>query len=63
MGTAKSVFASKTLWFNLLAGAIGLAQQQGLFSLIPEPYGPAVIVLGNLLLRLITTQPVALTTP
>lgn len=57
---AKNLFASKTFWFNLVAFGLGFAQEQGLFTLIPEPYGPAVLALGNIVLRLVTTQPVAL---
>lgn len=60
MGT-KSIFASKVFWFNALAGLIGFAQQQGLFTMIPEPYGPAALILGNMALRFFTTQPVTVT--
>jgi hypothetical protein len=58
--TAKSILASKTFWFNIIAGAGAFAQSQGLFTLIPDPWGPPVIALINILLRYITTQPVAL---
>ena len=54
----KSIFTSKVFYFNLIAGVIGVLQAQGLFSLIPEPYGPAVVAVGNIVLRYVTTQPV-----
>jgi hypothetical protein len=57
----KSLFASKVFWFNMIAAAIGTAQSAGLFTLIPDPYGPAVWGLVNIVLRYITVQPVAIT--
>lgn len=60
---AKNILASKVFWFNAIAGVIGFAQQQGLFAGIPDPYGPAVVILGNILLRFLTTQPVSLSAP
>lgn len=57
---AKNILASKTFWFNVLALVLGFAQEQGLFALIPEPYGPAALALGNIILRAVTTQPVTL---
>jgi hypothetical protein len=58
--TTKSLFASKTFWFNVIAGLGAFAQSQGLLTLIPDPYGPPIIALVNIVLRYITTQPVAL---
>jgi len=55
----KSIFASRTFWFNVVAGVVGFAQSNGLFTLIPDPYGPPLVALINLGLRAITTQPVS----
>ena len=57
---AKSILLSRTFWFNVLAGAIGVCQAQGIFTAIPDPWGPLVVMLGNIALRYITTQPVKL---
>ena len=59
----KSIFASKTFWFNVIAGVIGVCQAQGLFTAIPAPYGPAVVALVNLALRYVTVEPVTLPRP
>lgn len=56
----KNILKSKTFWFNAIAGVIGLAQQYGLFEMIPAPYGAAAVILGNLVLRVVTTQPVTI---
>ena len=55
---SKSVLSSKTVWFNLAAGILGVLQSSGVVNLIPAPYGPALWALGNLILRVVTTQPV-----
>jgi len=54
----KSIFASKTLWFNLFGGLVALVPDVA--TKIPEPWGALVLVVGNILLRYVTTQPVAL---
>ena len=54
---------SKTFWFNVIAGVIGVCQAQGLFTAIPAPYGPAVVALANLALRYVTVAPVTLSRP
>jgi hypothetical protein len=55
---AKSVFASWTLWFNLIAGAYEMLQANGTLSFIPPPWDALVIAAGNIVLRFKTTQPV-----
>lgn len=58
---AKSIFASKTLWFNVVAAMVTAAWP------IISPYLPltgeqaaGIAALGNMILRYVTTQPVAL---
>lgn len=62
MNETKSLFASKTFWFNVLSGA---AQVLGYADgLIPPQYAPFV-ALGhavlNIALRAVTSTPVTLT--
>jgi hypothetical protein len=56
---AKSLFKSKTFWFNLIGGMVTLLQAQGVFALIPQPYDALVLAIGNVVLRIVTTQPVS----
>jgi len=56
---SKSLFASKTLWVNVLMVA---NQIVGAVPLQPE-YAAVLIALVNLGLRMVTTQPVHLVTP
>ena len=57
----KSVFASKTLWFNALALVVGVLTQFGYDGVIPADLQqfvlPAVFVI-NLILRFVTKQPI-----
>jgi uncharacterized membrane protein len=55
----KAWWRSKTLWVNLVAGAALLAQSQFGFIVDAEAQG-AVLVVVNLVLRLITNEPVGL---
>lgn len=60
----KSLFASKTFWVNLLGGIGTVAGAYGGF--IPPQYAPIVMGAGaiaNILLRMVTHQPVTLSTP
>ena len=64
MDEAKSVFASKTMWANLVALAVSIGTAFGL-DLGLDPEGQAAIVGGavalvNMVLRLITKTPVKL---
>jgi hypothetical protein len=56
---SKSLFASKTLWINVLMVANQLV---GAVPIPPE-YAAVLIALVNLGLRLVTTQPVHLVSP
>lgn len=51
----KSIFASKTLWLNVL----GLAASYGGF--LPQKYSVPVLTVANIGVRLLTNQPVSLT--
>lgn len=57
---SKSIFASKTAWFNVLMGAIALVGQN--FPALAFLNSPEVLVgittIGNLLLRFITKDAV-----
>lgn len=63
MDKAKSILASKTFWFNALAGLYAFAQSQGLIAAIPAPWGEFIVLGGNMLLRLVSAQPVTLSLP
>lgn len=55
MVQAKSIFESKTVWFNLITGVISVA------AIIPPPFGAIVLAIGNLVLRVwFTDSPVVL---
>lgn len=51
---SKSLFASKTFWFNVITAAVELS------GVLPIPTGvaTAVVGIGNVLIRLLTNQPV-----
>lgn len=51
----KSIFKSKTFWFNVLATAATYG------SLLPPKYAVPVATVGNIGLRFITNAPVNLT--
>lgn len=54
---SKSIFASRTFWFNLLVGAAQLLP--GIADKVPQPWGALVTAIGNIALRYVTTQPVS----
>lgn len=55
MEPKKSIFASKTFWFNL-AGTVAVMSG----ALPPNKYTLAAATIANVGLRLITSQPVAI---
>ena len=55
--TPKSIFASRTFWFNILAAVAQCLP--GVAAMIPQPYGALAQSLINIGLRFITTQPIS----
>jgi hypothetical protein len=50
----------KTILFNIIAGLLLVAEQQGInFGLTPEIIG-IIVVIGNFVLRFLTTTPIAM---
>ena len=54
----KSIFASKTLWFNALTGGLAILQALSVVGLISQSYLAIGMAIGNALLRLVTTEPI-----
>lgn len=56
---SKSLFASKTFWFNVITAAVELS------GVLPVPPGVAatVVGVGNVIIRLLTGQPVHVVKP
>lgn len=54
---AKSILTSKTFWFNIVTAALDLAK------ILPPKYAVPVLFAGNILLRLVSNQPVTLSLP
>lgn len=59
----KPIYASKTFWFNIFAGALLVLEAQlgALTAVLPAHFGPwvlLVIPLANVVLRAITTEAV-----
>ena len=48
----KSIFKSKTFWANVIAGSANLA------GIIPIPYFTEGLAVANIILRMVTKEPV-----
>lgn len=59
----KSIFTSKTFYFNLALGVYAVLQQSGVLASFPPEYAALIGAVGNILLRLQTTQPASLVAP
>ena len=62
----KNPLASKTLWFNIIMGALMVieAQLHVITPLLPGGWAPWVIIgvpIANVILRALTTEPLKLT--
>jgi hypothetical protein len=59
----KSLFKSRTFWFNAATGIVAILSASDVVKIIPTRYAPAVsaVVAGiNIILRLYTTEPVSI---
>ena len=56
---AKPWYLSKTIWFNVITGALELIQALGGVGLLPPGVLAVAVHVGNCALRLITSQPIA----
>ncbi len=57
----KPFYTSATFWFNIAAGVYEVLANFGGFDNVPPEYRAAILVVGNLLLRVKTTKPISLT--
>lgn len=60
---SKSIFLSKTFWFNVLATGVELANSYGQFLPIPPATIGIAVSVGNIILRRLTKQPVHVIEP
>lgn len=54
----KKWFASKTLWFNIITGIVAVTGAITPLSIISAPVMLGISVVGNAILRLLTTKPI-----
>ena len=54
----KKLWHSKTIWFNVLTGALAVAQALGVAGMIPGEYLALAMAIGNAMLRTITEEPI-----
>ncbi len=62
----KSVFASKTIWLNVITLLIAISELTDVTALVPNAYHAtflAVVALLNVILRTMTTQTLIMDTP
>lgn len=59
-GTMKSLWVSRTFWFNLLSALLEVAQLVTQYQLLPPGVSTLIVNLINIGLRVVTTQPVTL---
>ncbi len=63
---SKSFLASKTVWFNFAAvvvAAIVKSANDGEFPPAFQAYAPAVVTVGNIILRFVTHQAIHVASP
>ena len=57
MKTFIGLLKSKTFWFNVITGTLSIVDALN-GNVIPAQYKAAIIAIGNVFLRLVTTAPV-----
>lgn len=63
---AKSVFVSKTMWFNAISLLIAVLSATDIIPLFPSSWAPRIaglVAVANLFLRFVTVRPVAFVAP
>ncbi len=59
----KSLFKSRTFWFNLGVAVVAMLSADNVVKIIPTRYAPfasALVACVNIVLRLYTTEPVTI---
>jgi hypothetical protein len=56
--TVKVWYKSKTVWFNIVTGALAIVNAYS--QTIPNQYSAIIVGVGNIILRFLTTAPVSL---
>ena len=62
MNTIKGAIRSKTMWFNLITAVLAMLSLKEITTLMPQTFLPNLAVInavGNLILRVLTNQPLA----
>ena len=62
MKTLLGALRSKTIWFNLITGILAILALPEIVAVLPVTFLPQLAVinaLGNLILRVLTNQPLA----
>ncbi len=52
------IFKSKVFWFNIVSGCLEIINQSN-GSIVPVQYSATIIMVGNIVLRYLTTKPVS----
>ena len=61
--TVKSLWTSKTFWFNVLSALLEVFQLVTQYQLLPPGITTIAVNIINIFLRMVTTQPVTMGTP
>ncbi len=56
--TIGKLLKSKTFWFNAITGTLTIIDQLN-GKIIPTDISATIVMIGNVILRLITTKPIA----
>lgn len=58
MKTVKGLMKSKTFWFNIVTGVLVFVNEVA-GKLIPTEVATTIVAVGNVILRMITNQPLS----